>query len=306
MKTDKLFYRIFLSQPELIAELVPGVPVCEYEYSAPVVKEKELRLDGVLTPIDPAAPVVFVEAQMQSDGEFYSRFFAGLFLYLHQYKVARPWRGLLILRRRGQELGPEVAYQMDLEQRVNRLYLEDLLTQPDLSPNLSILRLLALPDDDRDGAAIAARAILQNPPSPEEFRRRLDLVEAILVNKFHRLSPEEIRLMLDLREASVRDTRFFQDVFQEGILTGKQEGREEGREAGREEGKVDLVLRLVARRCGMLSIEVQSQIRALPIDRIEALGDALLDFTGMADLVVWLEEKGNEGEGSKGIGGKNG
>ena len=83
MKTDKLFYRIFLSQPDLISELVPDVPInCEFDYSAPVVKETELRLDGVLTPIsdDPNLPLVFLEAQMQSDGEFYDRFFAGIFL----------------------------------------------------------------------------------------------------------------------------------------------------------------------------------------------------------------------------------
>jgi predicted transposase YdaD len=59
MKTDKLYYRIFLSQPELLAELLPGLPAdCQFEYSAPVVKETEFRLDGLLTPIsdDPRYP----------------------------------------------------------------------------------------------------------------------------------------------------------------------------------------------------------------------------------------------------------
>ena len=47
MKTDKLFYRIFISQPSLISELLPGVPDnCEFAYSAPVVKEIEVRLDS--------------------------------------------------------------------------------------------------------------------------------------------------------------------------------------------------------------------------------------------------------------------
>jgi predicted transposase YdaD len=79
MKTDKLFYRIFLSQPELIAELLSGIPAgCEFEYSAPVVKEKEVRLDGLLMPKsdDLAVPLVFLEAQMQPDEGFYGRFFA--------------------------------------------------------------------------------------------------------------------------------------------------------------------------------------------------------------------------------------
>ncbi|UWU45338.1 Protein of unknown function (DUF2887) [Limnospira platensis C1] len=52
MKTDKLFYRIFLWQPELIAELVPGIPTdCQFDYSAPVVKEQEQRIDGLFTPV---------------------------------------------------------------------------------------------------------------------------------------------------------------------------------------------------------------------------------------------------------------
>ena len=52
MKTDKLFYRIFLSQPDLISELVPDIPsICEFDYSTPIIKETELRLDGLLTHI---------------------------------------------------------------------------------------------------------------------------------------------------------------------------------------------------------------------------------------------------------------
>lgn len=96
MKTDKIFYRLFLRQPELIAELLPGIPPdCEFEYSAPVLKERERRLDGLLTPIgdDPSLPLVFLEAQMQGDPGFYRRFFGEIFLYLEQYEVTRPWRG---------------------------------------------------------------------------------------------------------------------------------------------------------------------------------------------------------------------
>ncbi len=44
----------------------------------PVVKETGLRLDELLTPIsdDLNLPLVFLEAQMQSDDDFYGRFFA--------------------------------------------------------------------------------------------------------------------------------------------------------------------------------------------------------------------------------------
>jgi predicted transposase YdaD len=273
MKTDKLFYRIFLSQPELIAELLSGIPVgCEFEYSAPVVKEKEVRLDGLLTPKsdDQTVPLVFLEAQMQNDSGFYGRFFAGLFTYLNQYKVARSWRGLLILQNHGQDLGSTVPYQMELNGGwVHRLYLEDLLPLNNLGPNLAMLRLLVVPDQT---AEAAAQAILADTETDVEFRRRLDLVEAILVNKFPLLTIEEIRKMLNLREASVRETRFFQEVLQEG----------------RQEGEADFALRLLTRRCGEVSIEQQAIIRSLSIEQLENLGEALLDFGGMADLEGWL------------------
>ena len=228
MKTDKLFYRIFLSQSDLISELLPGVPPdCEFEYSAPVVKEIEVRLDGLLIPSsdDLSLPLVFLEAQMQSDLNFYGRYFAGIYLYLRQYKANRPWKGLLILNRRSQDLGSEVPYQLQLDLQVQRLYLEDLLPLTELSPNLAMLRLLFLPDEE---VRMSARSILDNPPSDVEFRRRFDLVEAILVNKFPQLSFEEVRQMLDLKEVNFSETRFYQDVLQKGLEQGREQEREQG------------------------------------------------------------------------------
>jgi predicted transposase YdaD len=284
MKTDKLFYRIFLSQPALIAELLPGVPPdCEFEYSAPVVKEIEVRLDGLLIPSsdDLSLPLVFLEAQMQGDVNFYGRYFAGIYLYLRQYKVNRPWKGLLILNRRSQELGSEVPYQVQLDRQVQRLYLEDLLPLKELSPNLAMLRLFFLPEEE---VSTAARLILENPPTEAEFQRRLDLVEAILVNKFPQLSFEEVLQMLDLKEVNLSETRFYQDVLQKGLEQGREQEREQGVQR-----EVDLVLRLLQRRCGVLEIDRQELVRSLTITQLESLGDALLDFNGMADLEVWFQ-----------------
>jgi predicted transposase YdaD len=276
MKTDKLFYKIFLSQPDLISELVPGVPPdCEFEYSAPVVKEAEVRLDGLFIPSsdDLSLPLVFLEAQMETDVNFYGRYFAGIYLYLRQYKPNRPWQGLLILNRRSHNLGSEVSYQLQLDLQVQRLYLEDLRLLTELSPNLAMLRLFFLPEEE---VGSAARSILDNPPTEEEFRRRLDLVEDILVNKFPQLSFEEVLKMLDLKEVNLSETRFYQDVFQKGLEQGLQ------RES-------DLVLRQLQRRCGVLGIDRQELVRSLSITQLESLGDALLDFNGMADLEVWFQ-----------------
>ncbi|MFM6686317.1 MAG: Rpn family recombination-promoting nuclease/putative transposase, partial [Dolichospermum sp.] len=162
MKTDKLFYRIFLNQPGLIAELIPGIPKnCEFEYNAPVIKEKETRLDGLLTPIDdnPEIPLIFLEAQMQRDKKFYSRYFRGIFSYIGQYEISRNWHGLLIVLNQRLELGSEIPYKNLLNTQVQRFYLEDLLHQDNLSPNLALLRLIVTHEAQ---AAAEARQILDS------------------------------------------------------------------------------------------------------------------------------------------------
>ena len=40
--------------------------------------------------------------------------------------------------------------------------------------------------------------------------------------------------------------------------------------------------------CGPLTSATTTQIQALPLEQLEALADALLDFQGPADLAAWL------------------
>jgi hypothetical protein len=49
-----------------------------------------------------------------------------------------------------------------------------------------------------------------------------------------------------------------------------------------------MAFRLLRRRCGAISAEQEANIRALSLERLEALADALLDFKSAADLVAWL------------------
>jgi predicted transposase YdaD len=270
MKTDKLFYRMLLTQPGAVAELVPGVPEgFEYEYKAVVVKEKELRLDGVLRPLDADEdlPLVFFEAQMQPDEGFYGRFFAEIGLYLQQYPVSRPCRGLLVLWNRSQSLGSKVPYSLLLDHWVEKIYLEDLVPLRDLSPNLALLRLIAVPEED---VVADGRQILAGTAGRDDFLRSLDLVEGILSSKFPELTIEEVRQMLGLKLTDLSETRFYKEVAQTG------------------EAKV--TLRLLAKRCGALSRDQENQVRSLPSEQLELLGDALLEFGGMGDLESWLRE----------------
>jgi hypothetical protein len=63
-----------------------------------------------------------------------------------------------------------------------------------------------------------------------------------------------------------------------------------GREEGEAQGEAKVTLRLLNRRCGPLSEVTTARIQALPLDQLEALAEALLDFTGPDDLANWLAE----------------
>jgi predicted transposase YdaD len=90
--------------------------------------------------------------------------------------------------------------------------------------------------------------------------------------------------MLDLKEVNLSETRFYQDVLQKGLEQGREQGLEQGVQR-----EVDLVLRQLQRRCGVLEIDDRDLVRSLTITQLESLGGALLDFNGMADLEVWFK-----------------
>jgi hypothetical protein len=51
-----------------------------------------------------------------------------------------------------------------------------------------------------------------------------------------------------------------------------------------------VTLRQLNRRCGPLTDATTARIQALPLEQLEALAEALLDFTGPADLAAWLAD----------------
>jgi predicted transposase/invertase (TIGR01784 family) len=88
---------------------------------------------------------------------------------------------------------------------------------------MSVLQLMGMKDDqaiDR-GRVILARND-QTTADITEQKRILELVVTVFVHKFSKLSREEITDMLGITR-ELRDSRFFQDVKEEG----RQEGREE-------------------------------------------------------------------------------
>lgn len=72
------------------------------------------------------------------------------------------------------------------------------------------------------------------------------------------------------------------------VTNAERFGFERGIQTGRQEGELALILRQLTRRFDRLPESLQSQIEALSLSQLESLGDALLDFTSLADLQEWL------------------
>jgi predicted transposase YdaD len=65
-----------------------------------------------------------------------------------------------------------------------------------------------------------------------------------------------------------------------------QEAKAEGKA---EEGRY-LVIKQLTRKLGNLNPQLLDRVNSLPIDRLELLGEALLDFTSLDDLEAWLSQ----------------
>jgi hypothetical protein len=64
---------------------------------------------------------------------------------------------------------------------------------------------------------------------------------------------------------------------------------QQDRELAKQEGEQRLIIRLLNRRIGEIDSLLIQKIQELSVEKLEELGEALLDFTSVTDLETWLE-----------------
>ncbi|MCT0217072.1 DUF2887 domain-containing protein [Synechococcus sp. CS-1330] len=297
MNTDRWYYRVFQSAPDLIRALLPGSgrPPVDlgldpsapgdqlYRFEALEIKELSHRLDGVLWPREttgcaengsPEFPVVLLEVQMHPDPGFHHRLAAQTYRFLQQQPQVEHWAVLVITPHSRLKLGPTQALQLFLQQ-VLWLSLEELSCRPQLDPLLNLLTLPVRPESE---LAASSQQILASRPDLDT------VVLPMLVQRFPQLTEAEIMVIAGIPREEIRHTRAVQDWLAEG----RQEGLQEGLQEGRRDEAAAMTLRQLNRRCGPLSEATTAEIQALPLEQLEALADALLDFQGPANLAAWL------------------
>ena len=118
-----------------------------------------------------------------------------------------------------------------------------------------------------------------NPPEATRWHC-VDVFQSWLMARFKALNLEEILNMLG-ELTPLEETRAYKELVAKGQRIGEARGEARGRQR-----EAQRVLRLLQRRIGPVSRAHQARIIALPIDDLETLGEALLDFADAADLTA--------------------
>ncbi|BAB73882.1 DUF2887 domain-containing protein [Anabaena sp. FACHB-709] len=277
MRRDSIFYKLFQQSPSLLFELLTNPPTNadEYIFDSVAVKEPKFEIDGVFLPPQNQSPgvVYFCEVQFQKDERLYERVFAESWLYFYRNRDRfSNLQIVIIYPSRSLEQSDITPYISQLNSpQVHRIYLDELGEIRQLPVWVALMVLTTI---DEEQATEEARYLLersqQEVPQPEN-RAIIDLLTTIMVYKFEGKSQREVEEMLGI---TLKETRVYREI--------KEEGREvEAR---------SLIFRLLNRRVGELPQQVRQQVESLSLEQLENLGEALLDFTSMADLDAWLSE----------------
>jgi predicted transposase YdaD len=281
--SDKLFYWLFQQHAEriqpLVADLLPRME--GYGFSAPVLKAREYRLDGLfLPPADqPELPALILEAQMAADPGFLLRLNAETGRLLQQQdrqgRPIRHWRAVVICPSRELHFGDPTPVQEFVRERLVWIELAPERLPPTAPPLQRALGMLLLPEEQLHDCSKAIRAEVAGTSLDAEID---DVIAAILVSRFSGRTVPEICAMGGITVDDFTSSVAYREIF--GL----------GRQEGRQTEAVALTLRLLEHRCGALTASQQARIQTLPLSALEALSVALLDFQGPDDLSTWLSQ----------------
>ncbi len=245
------------------------------------LSSEPLHADAVILLPQVPAPILHLEFQTRPDPAMAERMLA-YWIRLHQ-RFHRPIQQVVIHLRPTTSPLARIDHLAIGRTRHHfhclRLWEQDaapLLADPALLP-LAVLARSAEPRPEQLLLRVQQR--LQTITDPDQRRRTTTGCQLLAGLTF---DPDVIQRLLAM--SILEDSSVYQLIVRKGL----EEGRQLGMEQGRQEEAARLLLHQLARRCGPLSEAQCASIRALDLQRLEQLADAVLDFHGPADLIAWL------------------
>jgi predicted transposase/invertase (TIGR01784 family) len=244
----------------------------------------EVQLEGQETGF-----LIHVENQASSIADFCRRIFF-YFALLHK-SYLKPIYPIVVFSFDEPYREEPHQYQIELEGlkvvefnflpiQLNRLNWRDYLNQqnPVAAALMSKMRIDAKDRSRVKVECLRMLATLKLDPA------RTQLISGFVDTYLRLNQPEERIFQMELSKLEEREQ---EDVMQ--IVTSWME---QGIERGIERGERSLILRQLNRRVGVLDSVTENQVVNLSLAQLDLLGEALLDFSGIADLQDWLQSIG--------------
>lgn len=171
--------------------------------------------------------------------------------------------------------------------QLNRLNWRDFVHQPNPVASALMAKMNVLPRDRPKVKLECLRllATLQLDPA------RMQLISGFVDTYLRLSSEEEEQFRAELDRIELDEQENVMQIVTSWLEEGLQQGKQEGLQQGKQEGELVVIMRQLTRRVGPVELELQKRIRELSISQLEDLGEALLDFSNSADLVVWLGDR---------------
>ncbi len=299
--SDKLFFWLFQSRPDRILQLLDDLPADAggYRFTAPALKAREHRLDGLfLPPVErPTLPALILEAQMAADPGFLRRLYAESARLLQQEASILHWRVVVLCPSRQLNFGDPTPLWEFLQERVCWIELAPSAadpiqgtadeTSPSRAPGSTLRQILGLLLQPQEQIPERCAAIRRQARDRDQAAEIEDLIAAILLARFNTRPIPELCAMGGITLEDFTQSVAYREIHGHGLQEGRQEGR-------RQEA-IALVCRLLVRRCGPLGERQRQRLADLPLESLEALSEALLEFRTLADLETWLASHRPEG-----------
>ena len=180
--------------------------------------------------------------------------------------------------------------------QLNQLNWRDFLARQNPVASALMSKMSIVPEDRPKVKAECLRLLVTLKLNPAKMQLISGFIDTYLrLNKIEedKFQIEVGTLITEEKEEVMQIvTSWMEAGIERGIEKGIEKGIERGIERGIEKGierEKNLIIRQINRKFGQIDLELETKIRSLTIEIIEALGEGIFDLDDVEDLRNWLE-----------------
>ena len=258
------------------AQWLLGESVSLSQLSPRELSLEPIRADALIL-LQSAELVLHIEFQTEPKAEIPFRMADYRLRVYRRYPNKRMHQVVIYLKPTSSELVYQESFE--IPEMCHKFQVIRLWEQPEelfwQSTGLLPLAVLSQTEDKRK----TLREVAQRIEQIRERRQQSNVTASTSILAGLVLDKEFIKSLL--RQEIMRESVIYQEIRAEGIA--------EGEARGKQEGEVSFALRILRKRFGEVTQDLEKQIQTLSIEQLEDLGEALLDFTTEADLLDYLK-----------------